>query len=182
MTKFPIINRLSRKGVALIFTVSLLGFTSPLEATETVTHRALITIPNPHSANLLQLRGLGGRGTVQIQLASSCHSLPVRFVAGDFSGESVNFRKNEPISLEVRDASIIDALLKGTDIMSDETHVTSDPLNTEASILIVSGLSADTGFVINPGSSILSDIFGVKVSQISCDEIAAINSKDKQVH
>ncbi|MEO9459284.1 MAG: hypothetical protein ABJE63_15675 [Lentilitoribacter sp.] len=182
MTHFPIINQLSRKGVALIFTVSLLGFTVPPAATEAVPHRAVVTIPNPHSANLLQLRGLGGRGTVQIQDASSCHSLPVRLVAGDFSGESVNFRKNEPIILEVRDATIIDALSKGTDIISEDTYVTNNPLNAKAGILIISGLSADTGFVINPGSSILSDIFGVKVSQISCDEIVAINSKEKQVH
>lgn len=178
MAQFPNTNRLSPKGVALIFTFGLLGFTVPLEATETVFHRAMITIPNPHSANLLQLRGLGGRGTVQIQDASSCHSLPVRFVAGDFSGESVNIRKNEPIILEVRDPSIIDALLKGTDIISEDIYVTNNPLNAKASILIISGLSADTGFVINPGSSILSDIFGVKVSQISCDEIIAVNSND----
>ncbi|WP_299865692.1 hypothetical protein [uncultured Roseobacter sp.] len=146
------------KSITLAAAIALSGLSEPLQAQDAGVHRAVITIPNPRSANLLQLRGLGGRGTAHIQVGNTCHSLPVRFVAGDFSGESIQARRSTPIVLEIRDVQTVNALLNGADIVSDET----------AGIVIHSGLSADTGFVVNPGRNISADIFGARVSKVPC--------------
>lgn len=130
----------------------------PLQAQGADHYRALITIPNPHSANLLHLRGLGGRGMAHIEIGETCHTLPVRFVAGDFSGEAVQIRQSTPIILELRDAHTVRALLNGQDIVSEDI----------TGLVIHSGLAASTGFVINPGRNFSADIFGVRVSQTPC--------------
>ncbi|MDV7144857.1 hypothetical protein R3X27_19425 [Tropicimonas sp. TH_r6] len=143
-------------AVALVF----LGLSAPVSAQGTGIHRAVITIPNPRSANLLQLRGLGGSGTAHIQIGSTCHDLPVRFVAGGFSGDSIEVRRAAPIVLEIRDAQIVEALLNGADIVSDEAD----------GIVIHSGLSADAGYVINPGRNISADVFGARASETPCND------------
>ena len=133
------------------------------------TVRATITIPTPRSANLLQLRGIGGRGTALLQVGGACHSMPVRLVAGDFEGRQSNLRDRDPIVLELRAHELIQALSQGVDIVSDEATVSADPTDHEASILLLSGLAEGTGFVINPGRSLASDIFGARMSAVSCD-------------
>lgn len=143
----------------LASTVALSSLSAPLAAQETSDYRAIITIPNPRSANLLQLRGVGGRGSAYIQITDKCHRMPVRLVAGDFSGESVRVRRNAPIVIEIRDPGTVDALLNGADIVSDEGR----------GIVVVSGLSEDTGFVINPGRNITADIFGARVTESPCE-------------
>ncbi len=95
--------------------------------------------------------------------------MPVRMVAGDFEGRQTNLRNREPIILEIRDPKLVQALSRGRDIVSDETIVSADPTDHEAGILLLSGLAEETGFVINPGRNIASDVFGTRRSDISCD-------------
>ncbi|WP_152610593.1 hypothetical protein [Leisingera sp. ANG-DT] len=133
----------------------------------------MITIPTPRSANLLQLRGIGGRGTALLQVDGECYGMPVRLVAGDFAGLQAGVPRNTPIVLHIRDPHIVNALLNGTDIVSDGSEVANYPAKRSAGILIQSGLTAETGFVINPGSNLLADIFGVHASQTPCDEMDA---------
>lgn len=132
---------------------------APLAAQEPSESRAVITIPNPRSANLLQLRGLGGRGSAHIQIGDRCHRLPVRLVAGDFSGESIRVQRNAPIIVEIRDPGTVHALFNGADIVSEDSR----------GILVLSGLSEDTGFVINPGRNISADIFGARAAETPCE-------------
>ncbi len=159
MTQFSEPTRRAGKCIILAAAVALTGFSTQLAAQDVGVHRAVITIPNPRTANLLQLRGLGGRGTALIQIGETCHSLRVRFVAGDFSGASIDVRRTGPIVIELRDPQTVVALLNGEDIVSDET----------AGIVIHSGLSAETGFVVNPGRNISADLFGAQASGIPCD-------------
>lgn len=152
-------------GAALIAIPALAAHAE--DSAQTV--RATITIPSPRSANLLQLRGIGGRGTALLQVGGVCHSMPVRLVAGDFEGRQANLRDREPIVLELRDPELIQALSRGVDIVSDEAIVSADPTDHEASIVLLSGLAEGTGFVINPGRTLVSDIFGARRSTISCE-------------
>ena len=152
-------------GAALIALPALAAHAE--DSAQTV--RATITIPSPRSANLLQLRGIGGRGTALLQIGGACYSMSVRLVAGDFEGRQTNLRDRDPIVLELRDPDLTQALARCTDIVSDEATVSADPTDHEASILLLSGLAEGTGFVINPGRTLASDIFGARMSAVSCD-------------
>ncbi len=159
MTQFSEPTRRHCKYMICAVAVAISSMSTQTAAQDAGVHRAVITIPNPRTANLLQLRGLGGRGTAHIQIGETCHSLPVRFVAGDFSGESITVRRTGPIVIELRDSQTVAGLLNGADILSDEN----------AGIVIHSGLSAETGFVINPGSNISADLFGARAVDRPCD-------------
>ncbi|MEM1429618.1 MAG: hypothetical protein AAGG09_09185 [Pseudomonadota bacterium] len=163
-------------GIALSVTPAFAAHAD--NGTQTV--RAMITIPTPRSANLLQLRGIGGRGTALIQIGSACHSIPVRLVAGGFDGRQTNLRDREPIVLEIRDPGLVQALSRGIDIVSDEATVSADPTDRRASIVLLSGLAEGTGFVINPGRTLVSDIFGARVSDISCDAFNAVQAANPE--
>ena len=164
-------NTLRSKGLAATLGVALSLMMALVAAADDgiQTVRAIITIPTPRSANLLQLRGIGGRGTALLQIGGACRSIPVRLVAGDFEGRQTNLHDREPIVLEIRDPELVQALSRGMDLVSDEATVSADPTDRGASILLLSGLAAGTGFVINPGRSLVSDIFGARTSDISCD-------------
>ncbi|WP_424973132.1 hypothetical protein [Dinoroseobacter sp. S76] len=134
--------------------------------------RALVTIPTPRAANLLQLRGIGGHGSALFRVEGACYSMPVRLVAGDFEGRQANMRAQDPIVLELRDPRLVQALLNGRDIVSAELSVSADPRDQGASILLLSGIAEGTGFVINPGRSLVADIFGARVSDMPCGAFA----------
>jgi len=149
----------SCKKAILGTAVLLSSFSTHIAADEAGIHRAVVTIPNPRSANLLQLRGLGGKGSAFIQIGNKCHLMPVRLVAGDLAGESIRVRRNAPIVIEIHDTKTVNALLNGADIVSDEGN----------GLKIISGLMDDTGFVINPGRNIAADVLGTRVTETSCD-------------
>lgn len=137
---------------------------------------SLITIPDPHEASLLQLHGYSGVGTAQIRIDGQCSSMPVRFVAGDFGGQSITIDRGGPIRLRITDAEMIRALHEGQDLVSEGFAVVG---GEAAGIFIESGLPAGTGFVINPGGNILADVFGARPSPVPCShtELAALGSK-----
>ena len=130
-------------------------------------------IDAPRVATLLQLRGVTGRGIVILKSDDShdCLTVPIRFVAGDFGGEGISANATGPIRLTLRSRRVARALAAGDDVVSDMYRISTLLDDTEADIIIQSGLSESHGFVLNPGSSILADIFGAATSRTACSEL-----------
>lgn len=133
----------------------------------------VVQIKTPRVANLLQLRGVMGRGiaTIRSDDNQDCQSLQLRFVAGDFGGDSVSTHTGQPIRLILQSARVSDALARGEDIVSDMYAISSQLNDPDADIIIESGLSENHGFVLNPGTSIVADVFGSTTSRLSCSEM-----------
>ncbi len=129
----------------------------------------VLTVDRPREVTLLHLRGIGGYGEVILRSdeAGTCLILPIRFVAGDFGGASISGHVSTPIQLIINSKRVAETLQRGQDVVSD-THRVSGDSDPEAEIVLQSGLDESFGFVINPGSNILSDIFGVKTKSVSC--------------
>lgn len=143
--------------------------TSPTPALQANT--AIVEIETPREGNLLHLRGLAGRGTATVRMDGACSVMPVRFVAGDFSGRRTDVGRAEPIRMVIRATHVIERLMQGHDLVSDTLRVSDDPNAPEAEILLVRGLSAATGFVINPGRNVVADLFRPRISPIPCDDL-----------
>ncbi len=128
-----------------------------------------LLIERPREVTLLALRGIGGRGRVVIRTDEPgvCLTLPVRFVAGDFGGESISGHLAEPIHFIIRSREVAMALAKGRDVVSDG-YTVSAGMDPGADIVLRSGLDESFGFVINPGRNILGDIFGVRAKRVPC--------------
>jgi hypothetical protein len=133
----------------------------------------VVQIESPRVANLLQLRGVLGRGTAIIRSHDNhdCQSLQLRFVAGDFGGDSVSARAAQPIRLILQSARVSNALARGEDVVSDMYVISSQMNDSDADIIIESGLSESHGFVLNPGTSVVADVFGSTTSRLSCSEL-----------
>jgi len=135
-------------------------------------------IDAPRVATLLQLRGVTGRGTVIVKSDDShdCLTIPIRFVAGDFGGEGISTSETHPIRLILRSRRVAGALAAGDDVVSDMYRISTQPDDSEADIIIESGLSESHGFVLNPGRSVVADIFGAATSRTACSELQAQGS------
>ncbi len=133
----------------------------------------VVQIQTPRVANLLQLRGVMGRGIAIIRSNDShdCQSLQLRFVAGDFGGDSVSTHAAKPIRLVLRSARVSNALARGEDVVSDMYVISSQLNDFDADIIIESGLSESHGFVLNPGTSVVADVFGSTTSRLNCSEM-----------
>ena len=133
----------------------------------------VVYVDAPRVATLLQLRGVTGRGTVILKSDDSheCLTIPIRFVAGDFGGEGISASATSPIRLILQSQRVANALAAGDDVVSDMYRISTRPDDPEADIVIQSGLSESHGFVLNPGSSVLADIFGAATSQTVCSEL-----------
>lgn len=132
---------------------------------------ALITIPNPKEASLLQLRGYSGSGTALFRIDGQCHRMPVRLIAGDFGGRRIGIDHGGPIRLWTTRTEIVWALYDGQDLVSEDFEVLSAMNGEVADIVIDAGLSPETGFVVNPGRSILADLFGARPTPIPCSAL-----------
>jgi hypothetical protein len=133
----------------------------------------VVQIQTPRVANLLQLRGVIGRGIAIIRSDDShdCQSLQLRFVAGDFGGDSVSTHAAKPIRLVLRSARVSNALARGEDVVSDMYVISSQMNDPDADIIIENGLSENHGFVLNPGTSVIADVFGSTTNRLSCSEM-----------
>lgn len=141
----------------------LTGCTAPAIAEEP-RDIAIITVATPREANLLQLRGLAGRGTALLRQNGQCHKLPIRFVAGDFAGQRVDVGRATPIQMVITAPQVVAQLLAGRDLVSDMVQ--------PGDITRVSGLPEDTGFVINPGRTLLSDILRARPRTFPCAQLS----------
>lgn len=136
-------------------------------------------IDAPRVATLLQLRGVTGSGTVILKGNDShdCLTIPIRFVAGDFGGEGISTSETHPIRLILRSRRVAGALATGDDVVSDMYLISAQMDDPEADIIIQTGLSESHGFVLNPGRSVLADIFGAAAtSRTACSELQAQGS------
>ena len=133
----------------------------------------VIQIETPRVATLLQLRGVMGSGVVVLRSDKSgdCLTLPIRFVAGDFGGDGISAHIATPIRLIIQTERVAKALAQGDDVVSDNYRISSMSDDADADIIIKSGLSGSHGFVLNPGNSVVSDIFGTTPSHTSCAEL-----------
>jgi hypothetical protein len=131
-----------------------------------------VLIKRPREVNLLQLRGVAGSGQVVLRTDQKgmCLMLPVRFVAGDFGGDSITGHLAEPIHMVIKSRDVARVLAKGRDVVSDNYSV-SNRINSDADIVLQSGLEETFGFVINPGRNILGDIFGVWAERTPCNRL-----------
>lgn len=134
---------------------------------------AVIDIPKPREGNLLMLRGLAGQGTASFRINSACRTMPVRLVAGDFSGEHVDVGRTGPIRIVVTNPGVMRDLLAGRDLVSDMVRVSSDATDQAADLYLAQGLSADTGFVINPGRNLFADVLGARRTEVDCASLSA---------
>ena len=130
-------------------------------------------IDAPRVATLLQLRGVMGTGIVVLRSNDShdCLTVPIRFVAGDFGGEGISANATKPIRLILRSQRVAIALAAGDDVVSDMYRIGSRKDDPDADIVIQSGLSESHGFVLNPGNSIIADIFGAAVIRTACSAL-----------
>ena len=128
-----------------------------------------LLIERPREVTLLSLRGIGGSGRVILRTDEPgvCLTLPVRFVAGDFGGDSISGHLAEPIHFIIRSREAARALARGRDVVSDG-YTVSGGMDPDADIVLRSGLEESFGFVINPGRNILGDIFGVRAKRVPC--------------
>jgi hypothetical protein len=133
----------------------------------------VVQIDTPRVATLLQLRGVMGRGTAIMRSDDNhdCLSLPIRFIAGDFGGDSFSTHMSKPIRLIIQTARASKALARGEDVVSDMYRISSQRNDSNADIIIESGLSDSHGFVLNPGTSVVADIFGATASRTNCSEL-----------
>lgn len=136
--------------------------------------RGVAYVESPRQASLFNLRGTVGRGVIVIRddETEGCLLIAVRFVAGDFGGDSIQTKTAEPIRLWLHSERVVKALAKGDDVVSDMFRVTTEQNDPEADIRILSGLTGTEGFVLNPGGSFVSDIFGVRSERTPCRVIA----------
>lgn len=133
----------------------------------------IVQINRPREMTLLHLRGLVGSGSALLRLDQDCISIPLRFVAGDFGGESFSARRVPPIRIAVQSVAARDALLEGEDLVSDSVevgHVGVDHVAgaAGADLVLLDGLTLQHGFVINPGRSLVDDVFGVQGLVVPC--------------
>ncbi|MGH1465537.1 MAG: hypothetical protein ACRBBQ_09290 [Cognatishimia sp.] len=134
---------------------------------------AVINIPNPREGNLLMLRGLAGQGTASFRISDACRTMPVRFVAGDFSGEHVDVGRTGPIRIVITNPEVMRNLMAGRDLVSDMVRVSSDATDSSADLYLSQGLSAETGFVINPGRNLFADVLGARRTEVDCASLSA---------
>ena len=66
---------------------------------------------------------------------------------------------------------VADALADGDDVVSDMYRVSSRQDDDDADIIIQSGLSESHGFVLNPGGSVVADVFGATATHTACSEL-----------
>jgi len=151
------------------YTATAAAQTSPMPVLQANT--AIVEIETPREGNLLHLRGLAGHGTATIRMNGACSVMPVRFVAGDFSGRRIEVGRAEPIRMVIRASHVIERLTQGHDLVSDTLRISDDPNAPTAEVLIVRGLSVETGFVINPGRNVLADLLRPRTSPIPCDDL-----------
>ena len=133
----------------------------------------VVQVDTPRVATLLQLRGVMGRGTAIMRSEDNqeCLSLPIRFIAGDFGGDNISAHTTKSIRLIIQTAAVSKALARGDDIVSDMYRISSQMNDSSADIIIESGLSDSHGFVLNPGTSVVADIFGTTANRTNCSEL-----------
>lgn len=170
-----LIDHLAIAGLAvsvILITVATTNAAKAEAITKPKRDIAVVNIPHPREGKLLMLRGLAGQGTASFRINSACRTMPVRFVAGDFSGEHVHLGRTGSIRIIIKNPKVIHDLVSGRDLVSDMVRVSSDVTDQTADLYLAQGLSADTGFVINPGRNLFADVFGARKTDVECSSLS----------
>lgn len=132
--------------------------------------KGIVFVENLREASLLQLRGAAGKGLAMLrdETGAFCIKVPLRFIAGDFGGTSIQTRRTGPVLLVIYSEEIAHRLKNGQDVVSDMFSIHGGRHRTDIDINIHSGLSEQAGFVLNPGHTILADLFGATVDMDDC--------------
>jgi hypothetical protein len=141
---------------------------------------AIIYAPSLSRGSLFQMRGAFGRARFTRKAEDNlwCDVSPLRLLFGDFSGTSTGVSSTGPVVLLVINPSIADKLANGIDIVSEDVSLLDVEMVPAhglqgVDILVSGSASANSGFVLNPGSSILNDIFGASSVGNSCTHASA---------
>lgn len=139
-------------------------------ATELGQIKAIVDIASPKVGTLLQLRGIVGKGrlTVKQSGTDSCVSMPLRFVAGDFGGSTIGINSSGPIRLVIYSNSVVNKLLSGDEVVSENYDITVVSDKQTGDIQIDSGMGKGYGFVLNPGESPWAALFGLSKEVSGC--------------
>lgn len=123
----------------------------------------VVVVENIRQASLLQLNGMAGTGEAVLRTSDGgCVRMAMRFAAGNFEGRGIGVRDGAPVVMVLSDGVARD-LLRGREVVSD--GLTTGP---QADVEILSGLTPDFGFVLNPGRSVWAEIFGPGREPIDC--------------
>lgn len=142
--------------------------------------RGIIYAPSLTQGSLLQMRGAFGRAyfTRKAEDNSWCDAAPLRMLFGDFDGTSLGISNPGSVVLMVISPFIADKLAKGQDVVGEDvTLLDIGMVPTEGlqgiDIIIAGSASAESGLILNPGRSILSDIFGASSVDNACGHVSA---------
>lgn len=132
----------------------------------------IVQINRPREVTLLDLRGMAGSGDVVLRTDESgyCLTFPLRFIAGDFGGNTISGNLADPIFLVLESRRVAKALANGHDVVSDMYRISKEE-EPDVDIIIKAGLSEDYGFVLNPGRNIMTDIWGLETRRIACTPV-----------
>lgn len=140
--------------------------------------KGVVIIESPKTGTLLQLRGIAGRGMLiaretftQQQDEAHCVSVPMRFAAGDFGGSTSGIRTAEPIQLMIYDDEVVQKLITGDEVVSEDYDITGQNEARLGDIKIISGLTLSYGFVLNPGEWSWLSMFGQAQDEVSCERL-----------
>jgi hypothetical protein len=132
--------------------------------------KGMVLIESPKVGALLQLRGIVGKGRLIFRTDHSqiCVSVPIRLAAGYFGGLNLGFEDIERVQLTIYSDDIMEELIRGEEIISEDYQVTNQREETLGDIQINSGLTLDYGFVLNPGEWSWASLFGWDKEKVDC--------------
>ncbi|WP_413700827.1 hypothetical protein ACLKMH_03135 [Psychromonas sp. KJ10-10] len=130
----------------------------------------VIIIDSTRMGNLLQLRGIVGKGVLVTKqdIKQACFVSRLRLVAGGFDGSNVSIHSSTPIQLNIYAQEIIDKLEAGVEIISKDYLIIDHVAEGVGDIQIVTGLGLNHGFVLNPGEWSWSTLFDEKKKEVIC--------------
>ena len=141
---------------------------------------AIVYVPSLTRGSLLQMRGAFGSAYFTRKAADNlwCDAAPLRILFGDFDGISSRTSSTETVVLMIMKPVIADKLARGEDIVGDDvTLIDLDKVSPHSlegvDIIVVGAASADSGVVLNPGRSVLNDLFGASSVDNSCGHVSA---------
>jgi len=141
---------------------------------------AIVYVPSLTRGSLLQMRGAYGSAYFTRKAADNswCDAAPLRILFGDFDGVSSGISSTGSVVLMVMKPVIADKLARGQDIVGDDvTLIDVENVSTHSldgvDIIVAGAASAISGVVLNPGRSVLNDLFGASSVDNSCGHASA---------
>lgn len=133
----------------------------------------MVSIPSVTKGSLPFLHGMKGEGRYITfnNKGQRCQVSPLPFIAGGFDGNQIGISSSPNIELAIYSQALSDQLKAGKQITSDEFDVTLEGMSYHGDISIVSGLSLEEGFIINPRKA-WSSWFGTEPKPFECEVLA----------